>query len=150
MQSNFKSPVLAQLEKTINDGLEAGDSLADISRAASEVYGAADDYSAEWIAKTEAFRTSNMALKEKWAQFGVVKTVRWYNADNPCPFCQETNGKIISVDSNFLDEDQTVSACEGDNAQTYTADYGDIGGPPLRRNCVFSCVLMKCPSNRRN
>jgi hypothetical protein len=45
------------------------------------------------------------------------------------------NGKVISVESNFLDEGQTLTTGEGDSAQTMTVDYGDVGAPPLHPNC---------------
>jgi HK97 family phage portal protein len=136
MAKSYQSTVLAQLEKAVNDGLSRGDSLAEISKGVEEVYGGADEYGAERVAKTEAFRTTNMALKQTWKDSGVVKTVRWYNANNPCPFCQQLNGKIISVDSNFLDDGDTVTVGSGDDAQTYTADYGAVETPPLHPNCM--------------
>jgi SPP1 gp7 family putative phage head morphogenesis protein len=136
MATSYQSTVLAQIEKTVNDGLESGASLADISKGVEEVYGGADEYGAERVAKTEAFRTTNAALKETWKQSGVVKTVRWYNANNPCPFCQSMNGKIISVDQNFFDSGESVTVGDGEDAQTMSVDYGDVGAPPLHPNCM--------------
>jgi HK97 family phage portal protein len=141
LSTSYQTTVRNNLEKVINDGLAEGQPLTDLSKAVGEVYGAADDYGAERLAKTEAFRTSNMALKTAWQQSGVVKTVRWYTSElaNVCPFCQQMNGKIVSVDSNFLDAGQTVSVGDGDDAKTYTADYGDVSAPPLHPNCL--CFL---------
>jgi SPP1 gp7 family putative phage head morphogenesis protein len=141
MAKSYQETVLSQLEKTINEGLDAGQSLPELSKAVAEVYGGADDYSAERVAKTEAFRTSNMALKETWKASGVVKTLRWYTSEkaNVCPFCMAMDGKVISVDSTFLDGGESVSVGEGDDSQTYTADYGDVGAPPLHPQC--SCFV---------
>jgi hypothetical protein len=135
MSDSYQNTVLSQLEKAINEGLSKGDSLADITSAVGEVYGAADDYGAERIAKTEAFRTTNASLKETWKQSGVVKTIKWYTASGePCPFCKALDGTVISIDSNFLDSGATLTA---DDA-TMTASYGDVGTPPLHPNCY--CV----------
>lgn len=135
MSTSYQTTVLNQLEKAINQGLANGDSLADITSAVSEVYEAADEYGAQRIAKTEAFRTTNASLKETWKQSGVVKTIKWYTASSdPCPFCLELNGKVISIDSNFLNSGETLSAGES----VMTADYGDVGSPPLHPNCF--CV----------
>jgi HK97 family phage portal protein len=135
MSDSYQNTVLSQLEKAINEGLSKGDSLADITSAVGEVYGAADDYGAERIAKTEAFRTTNASLKETWKQSGVVKTIKWYTASGePCPFCKALDGTVISIDSNFLDSGATLTA---DDA-TMTASYGDVGAPPLHPNCY--CV----------
>jgi hypothetical protein len=68
-----------------------------------------------------------------------VSTVRWYNANNPCPFCQEMNGKTISVTDNFLSDGETLTAGEGDDAMEMKMDYGDVGAPPLHPNCM--CFL---------
>jgi hypothetical protein len=135
MSDSYQNTVLSQLEKAINEGLAKGDSLADITSAVDEVYGAADDYGAQRIAKTEAFRTTNASLKETWKQSGVVKTIKWYTASgDPCPFCKQLDGTVISIESNFLDSGATLTA---DDA-TMTASYGDVGAPPLHPNCY--CV----------
>jgi hypothetical protein len=62
----------------------------------------------------------------------VVKTTRWYTATNPCDFCKEMDGKIISIDANFLNEGGTLTA--GDKSMI--ANYGDVGTPPLQPNCM--------------
>jgi HK97 family phage portal protein len=137
MSKSYNETIRAALEKNINQGLAEGQSLADISKGVKEVYEGADDYGAERIAKTEAFRTANMSLKSTWQQSGVVKTIKWYTSEkgNVCPYCQAMDGKVISIESNFLDEGQTLSIGEGDDTQTMTADYGDVGAPPLHPNC---------------
>jgi len=141
LSTSYETTVRNNLENVINEGLAQGQPLADLSKAVGEVYGAADDYGAERLAKTEAFRTSNMALKAAWQQSGVVKTVKWYTSQlgNVCDFCQEMNGKIVSVDSNFLEFGQTMTVGDGDEAKTLTADYGEISTPPLHPNC--SCFV---------
>jgi HK97 family phage portal protein len=132
MSTSYQTTVLNQLEKAINQGLADGDSLADITAAVTEVYGAADDYGAQRIAKTEAFRTTNASLKETWKQSGVVKTIKWYTASgDPCIFCQSLEGKVISIDENFLNEGDTLTVDE----KTLTADYGAIGSPPAHPMC---------------
>jgi hypothetical protein len=92
---------------------------------------------AAFFKRFNPFRTSNMALKETWKQSGVVKTVRWYTTekDNVCPYCQELDGKVISIDANFLNEGETLTA--GD--KTMTANYGDVSSPPLHPLC--SCFV---------
>jgi SPP1 gp7 family putative phage head morphogenesis protein len=137
LSNSYQTTVRNLLEKKLNEGLAKGDSIADLSKAVEEVYEGADAYSAERLAKTEAFRTSNMALRETWKQSGVVKTMRWYTSEkaNVCPFCQQMDGKIVAIDSNFLDEGQELVV--GD--KTMTADYGDVSTPPLHPNC--SCFV---------
>jgi HK97 family phage portal protein len=132
MAESYNETTLATLEEKINAGLSQGQSLAQITETVKDVYEWSDTYRAERVSKTEAFRTSNMALKETWKQTGVVKTIRWYTATNPCDFCKEMDGKIISIDANFLNEGDTLTA--GDKSMT--ANYGDVGTPPLHPNCM--------------
>jgi HK97 family phage portal protein len=137
LSTSYETTVRQNLEKVLNEGLEQGQPLSELSKAVGEVYDAANDYGAERLAKTEAFRTSNMALKSAWQQSGVVKTVKWYTSSgSPCPFCLNLDGKVVSVDSNFLDFGQTMTVGDGEDAKTYTADYGEISTPPLHPNCM--------------
>ena len=139
MSESYQSTTLATLEAKINDGLSQGQGLADISKTVGEIYEWSDDYRADRVAKTEAFRTANTSLKEAWKQSGVVKTIKWYTSSTePCPFCQAMNGKVISVDDNFFNNGESLTVGEGDNAQTMSLDYGDVGSPPLHPNCM--CV----------
>jgi HK97 family phage portal protein len=137
MAKSYQQTTLDTLEQKINDGLSSGASLPDISKTVSEIYEWRDTSGADRVATTEAFRTTNLALKETWKQSGVVKTIKWHTAENEavCPYCQAMDGKIISIDQNFFDEGQTLSVGEGDDAQTMTMDYGDVSAPPLHPFC---------------
>ena len=132
MSTSYETTVLNELEKAINDGLVKGSSLADITSAVSEVYGAADDYGAQRVARTEAFRTTNASLKETWKQSGVVKTIKWYTASgDPCAFCSSLDGTIISIDQNFLNEGDQIEV----DGKTLDVTYSDVGAPPIHPNC---------------
>ncbi len=135
---SYNQTTLNTLASHINEGLEKGESLADITRRVEQIYEWSDQSRAETVAKTESFRTANDALKTAWQQSGVVKTVRWYTSekDNVCPFCKQEDGRIISIDDNFYNNGQSITAGEGDNAQTMSLDYGDVGAPPLHVNCA--------------
>jgi hypothetical protein len=136
MSESYNKTTLEVLETKINDGLQAGEPLTDITKRVEQIYEWSDEKRAAVVAKTESFRTANDALKTAWQQSGVVKTVRWYTATSPCPFCSDMEGKIISVDDNFFDNGDSLTVGEGDDAQTMSLDYGDVGGPPLHPNCM--------------
>jgi HK97 family phage portal protein len=139
MSESYQQTTLESLESHINDGLQAGESLADITARVEQVYAWSNDSRAAMVAKTESFRTANSALKEAWKQSGVVKTIKWYtSSSNPCPFCQELNGKVISIDQNFFNNGDSITVGEGDEAKTMSLDYGDVPAPPLHPNCM--CV----------
>ena len=137
MSESYNTTTLETLELKISDGLEAGASLADITTTVKEIYEWSDTWRAERLAKTEAFRTTNTALKTAWQQSGVVKTIKWYTTSTePCDFCQKMNGTIISIDQNFFTNGDSLTVGEGDNAKTMSLDYGDVGAPPLHPNCA--------------
>jgi HK97 family phage portal protein len=137
MSESYQGTTLNTLESHINDGLQAGESLADITKRVEEIYEWSNNSRAPMVAKTESFRSANSALKEAWKQSGVVKTVRWYTANNPCPFCQTMDGKTIPIDDVFFKNGDSVSNADG--SATMSLDYGDVGFPPLHPNCM--CYL---------
>jgi hypothetical protein len=137
MSESYQQTTLAMLESKINDGLASGESLADITKTVEEIYEWSDTWRAERISKTEAFRTSNAALKSAWQQSGVVKTIKWYvTSAEPCPFCKEMDGKVINIDQNFFNNGESLTVGEGEDAKTMSLDYGDIGAPPLHPQCM--------------
>jgi HK97 family phage portal protein len=141
MSESYQETTLEVLETKINDGLQSGAPLSDITKTVEEIYEWSDEKRAAMVAKTESFRTANGALKEAWKQSGVVKTVRWYTSETSkvCPFCQAMNGKTVGIDQNFFENGESLTVGEGDDAKTMSLDYGDVGAPPLHPNCM--CFL---------
>ena len=127
---------LEQLKAKLGEKLtqSGGTNLTELKETVDGVYSFADERRAGLIAKTESFRAANWANKTAWKESGVVKTVKWYTAedDKVCEFCQEQDGKEISIDDNFYDSGDTIN---GANGGELTADYGDIGAPPLHPDC---------------
>ena len=71
-----------------------------------------------------------MTTKEAWKQTGVVKTIKWYTAEDAevCDSCEAEDGAEVGIDENFYDEGDEIDGGS-------TADYGEVGGPPLHPNC---------------
>jgi HK97 family phage portal protein len=138
MAKSYNQTTLNVLETKINDGLQRGDSLSDITTSVQQIYEWSDEKRAATVAKTESFRTANDALKTTWKESGVVKTVRWCTSEKAmvCPFCQEMDGKTVSIDDNFFDNGDSLTVGQDDNAQTMSLDYGDVGFPPLHPLCM--------------
>jgi hypothetical protein len=141
MANSYNETTLAALESHINDGLTAGESLADITKRVEQIYEWSDNSRAGMVAKTESFRTANGALKAAWTQSGVVKTVRWYTSElaNVCPFCLQMNGKTIPIADNFFNNGDSLTVEDGDSSKTMSLDYGDVSAPPLHPLCA--CFL---------
>jgi HK97 family phage portal protein len=136
MATSYTETTLSQLKETIGEKLNqpGGTNLSELTQAVDGVYSFADDRRAGLIAKTESFRAANWANKEAWHQSGVVQTVKWYTAEDSevCEFCQQQDGKEIDISDNFYNSGDTIAGADGG---IMTADYGDIGGPPLHPDC---------------
>jgi HK97 family phage portal protein len=136
MAGSYQETTLAQLQKVLEEKLtqQGGTNLTELTNAVDGVYSFADERRAGLIAKTEAFRSANFANKAAWQQSGVVKTVKWYTAedDKVCQFCEEQDGKEIDINDNFYDAGDAIKGAEGG---VMTADYGDVEAPPLHPDC---------------
>src|SRR5579883_1501501 len=136
MARSYNETTLQQLKDKLGEKLtqQGGTSLTELTQTVDGVYSYADERRAGLIAKTESFRAANFANKAAWQQSGVVKTVMWYTAadEKVCEYCQEQDGKEIDISDNFYNSGDTIGGADGGSM---TADYGDIGGPPLHPDC---------------
>jgi HK97 family phage portal protein len=136
MADSYNETTLSQLKEVLGEKLsqEGGTNLSELTNAVDGVYSFADDRRAGLIAKTEAFRSANWANKTAWQESGVVQTVKWYTAEDAhvCQFCAAQDGKEIPIEQNFYDAGDAIKGADGG---IMTADYGDIGAPPLHPDC---------------
>lgn len=134
LAKSYNETTMAQLKSKISEGLANGESLAQIKDTVAGIYEFADTNRASLVATTETFRVANEATKEGWRQTGVVKTIRWYTAEDEkvCQYCWEQDGKSISIDDNFYDNGDTVPGVDGG---LMDVNYGDVGAPPLHPDC---------------
>ena len=109
MARSYNETTLAQLQKVLGEKLTqaGGTNLTELTNAVDGVYSFADERRAGLIAKTEAYRAANWANREAWAQSGVVKSLKWYTAedDHVCPQCEGLDGTEVSIDDKFFNDD---------------------------------------------
>ena len=67
----------------------------------------------------------------------VPKTVACYRYFGG--WADKIHGKTIPIDGVFFKNGDSLTAGQGDDAQTMSLDYGDVGAPPLHPNCF--CFL---------
>jgi HK97 family phage portal protein len=122
------------LKKALNDGIAAGDDIGRLTERVREVYEYSNQVRAEMVARTESFYIANEANKEAYRQSGVVKSIRWYTAEDErvCEFCGPMNGKIIDIDEVFFKKGDELVGSEG---TAMKMDYRAIDVPPLHTNC---------------
>jgi len=136
MATSYNETTLANLEEALSEKLnqQGGTNLPELTAAVDGVYSYADERRAGLIAKTESFRAANWSNKVAWQQSGVVKTIKWYTADDThvCQFCEAMSEQEIDIDQNFFNAGDTI---KGSDDSFMTADYGDIEAPPLHPDC---------------
>ena len=134
MAESYNQTTLNLLKDKLDQGIRDGLSIRELKDTVSEIYDFSDDTRAEMVARTEAFRTANLATKEAWKQSGVVKTVKWYTAEDSlvCPLCEPMDGKVVSIEDNFFNLGDSV---QGSDGSTFDVSYSDVEAPPLHPNC---------------
>ena len=134
MSTSYNETTLNLLKNKLDQGIRDGLSIRELKDTVSEIYDFSDETRAEMVARTEAFRTANLATKEAWKQSGVVKTVKWYTAEDSlvCPLCAPMDGKVISIDDNFFNMGDTA---QGSDGSTFDISYSDVEAPPLHPDC---------------
>ncbi len=109
----------------ISDGIEAGQSIPEMSAALREKFGQYSKSQAELITRTETLRVSNLAAEDAFIQSGVVEAKQWLVAPDACPICAPLNGKIVGLGKEFYEADDS--------------GFQD-GNPPKHGRC--RCVLI--------
>lgn len=134
-QGKFVSKINAttrqQFRDTLSAGLDAGEGKYELQNRISEVFGAADEKRSALIAQTESARAQIEGARELYREAGVTKWV-WSVSEDPCEFCQEMDGKVVSIDEEFAQLGSTLTGASG---ATMAVDYEAVGGPPLHPAC---------------
>ncbi|MEP2085064.1 MAG: phage portal protein [Bauldia litoralis] len=134
MAQSYNDTTATLLKNALNDGIAAGDSLLQLTHRVREVYAFSDEVRAKALARTESFFIANEASKEAYRQSGVVKSIRWYTAEDErvCPYCGPIHGKVIGVNETFYKKGDVL---QGEGESTLKLNYRAIDVPPLHTNC---------------
>lgn len=134
MAESYNQDTVDILQSKLEEGLAQGYGVSELGDLITDIYDWKDQYAAERVALTESNRITNEAGKIAWKETGLVKEITWITSgrDNVCPLCQAQDGKTISIEDNFFDKGDLI---EGTDGEVSTADYSDIGGPPMHPNC---------------
>ncbi len=90
------------LALTLAEGLEAGESAANLKRRLAELLD--DANRAEMIARTESARAMTVATLDSYRDNGVAGR-QWLAASDADPDCAELDGRIVSMDEDFPEGD---------------------------------------------
>lgn len=89
------------------------------------------DKKASKIAKEQAVRVENAVAREVFT-YGGYKLV-WETDGDPCPICEEMEGKVVGMDDNFLNTNQSIQKEGGFSAS------GPKAHAPLHEGC--NCTI---------
>lgn len=92
------------LLNSIQDGIDAGESLDEISARVADIYGKAQDYRTDMIARTEVAAASNFGSIQGYKQAGVEKH-QWIVVDPKDEDCLENDGDIEVIGDAFPNGD---------------------------------------------
>jgi len=129
-----------KLRATLIEGIEAGEGVPELTNRVYETYKDWGFKRAEIIAQNQVIRASNKAALNVYRQSGVVKKKIWvaYFGPRLCPHCEQLDGTIISLETNFFDlGDESIVKIDG-KEQKLKMDYEEINVPPLHPLCKCS------------
>ena len=131
----LRESVNERLSRTLQESIEAGETIRETTMRVSEVIGPeATANAAERIARTE---TSNAYLEGRLEQFNAspsVEGVEWLLSSNPCPVCLgiHARSKTVKKGTPFVKAGETFPGTITQNKM------GDIYRPPAHPNCRCS------------
>jgi HK97 family phage portal protein len=134
LAKSYNRTTATLLAKALNDGIEAGEDLTQLTERVKGVYAYSDKVRAAAVARTEAFYIANEGSREAYRQSGVVKTMRWYTAEDEkvCGYCGPQDGRVIGINEVFFKKGEVLADEDG---KELTLDYRAIDVPPLHTNC---------------
>lgn len=134
LAGSYNGTTATLLKKALNEGIAAGDSITALTERIRHIYEYSNQVRAEMVARTESFYIANKASQEAYKQSGVVKTMRWYTAEDErvCEFCGPMHGRVIDVNGRFFEKGDVLAGSDGGRL---TLDYRAIDVPPLHTSC---------------
>lgn len=134
LAKTYNNTTAKLLKNALNQGISEGEGLADLTKRVQEIYEFSDQSRAKAVAHTESFYIANKGSLEAYRQSGVVKTQRWYTAEDErvCEFCYPMNGKIVDVGDTYFKKGDVMTGSDGG---TLALDYRSIDVPPIHTNC---------------
>ena len=89
---------MAATREAIAEGLDSGESIADLKKKVGGIFENLEGSRAELIAQTEASRAYHEGLRESAKISGVVKGLKHLTSSEPCQICEELDGKVYDLD----------------------------------------------------
>ena len=134
LSRSYNKTTAKMLAETLNAGIRNGDDLDQLSRRVRDVYDFSNTTRAAAVAHTEAFYIANEGSREAYRQSGIVKSIRWYTAEDErvCEFCGPQHGVVVGIDEVFFPKGHILQGRDGGHLPL---SYRAVDVPPLHTNC---------------
>lgn len=117
LSENLEAVNIADLQRTLREGIGAGESMDDLKRRVNEVFETYDAERAEKVARSETIRAQEQGNLETYKEAGFERKV-WFANPEACEICQELDNVDVPIDEPYFDD-----------------DYGDGMAPPRHPAC---------------
>jgi HK97 family phage portal protein len=106
-----------------------------LAAAAEDMLDQWEQNRAEEVASEETVRAGSAILRAAWARMG-VQAIRWVADSDPCDFCAELAGTVVTVVQPFAGSGTELLTSGGETLQITQT----IMNPPLHRGCQCELV----------
>ena len=141
--SDVETISIEKIKRQLIAGIEAGESIPELTKRINDTFETWNKARAAKIARSEALRAANKAALQVYKEAGVKKIVwiTWFD-DRTCPYCENLDGRVISIEKNFYDLGDVAVAGSGDNRTELPLNYTEIDAPPLHPLCRCSIAAV--------
>lgn len=89
---------IVAFDTSLREGIEAGESLSELTQRTKDIFTFANDTRAEMIARTETARAVSESHRQIYANYGYTKC-KWLLAPNCCDACAELEAQTWTLES---------------------------------------------------
>lgn len=102
--TNVTETTRRRIQAQLEAGIAAGDSRDEIATRIETVMDDVPAWRARLIAQTETIAAHSAGAIQVYKKSGVVDGKRWVDGQaEACPYCEELNGEVVPLDSDFSD-----------------------------------------------
>jgi len=117
-----------QLRAVVREALESGE---DVAASVEERLDEWEERRPGKLAQKETVEAAGVIAKSVFAAAGVQR-LRWVNAGgNPCPYCEELDGKVVGIEEPFVEKNDQLDSEDG-QMRIYKPTFT----PQLHQGCV--------------
>jgi HK97 family phage portal protein len=128
----FTQQTVDKLKSEIAAGVNAGESLADLTKRVNKVYADAKGWRTDRLSDSESHKGVNKGVQLGFEQGGVKHKIWKTLGAKPCAFCRAMDGTIIEVRKPFVPKGGTLV---GDDGSEMVQDYDAVENAHAHANC---------------